>query len=227
MGHVTSVAPRFCNKKVLQRQKPRREPYDRVLIVCEGSKTEPNYLDELIRFHQLSSANVTITGDCGSTPDRVVEKAIEIFENDKDYDRVYCVLDRDAHPTFDAAIQRVRSKSLVRYQGKCRRGTAEFKAIVSTPCFEYWLLLHHRYTRKVMLRCEDVERELRSISEFSNYKKGEKGLYLRTRDYLEQALQYADRANQDAELTGAKNPSTEMPELIRYLLELAKRKGSR
>jgi len=41
----------------LERRKSRRAPYDRVLIVCEGSKTEPNYLQELIDCLELNSAN--------------------------------------------------------------------------------------------------------------------------------------------------------------------------
>ncbi len=33
-----------------------------MLIVCEGSKTEPNYLREFIAHHQLSSANIRKSG---------------------------------------------------------------------------------------------------------------------------------------------------------------------
>lgn len=31
----------------LQRKKALKAPYDRVLIVCEGAKTEPNYFREI------------------------------------------------------------------------------------------------------------------------------------------------------------------------------------
>ncbi len=33
--------------KQLQRKVPKRKPYDRVLIVCEGEKTEPIYFEDL------------------------------------------------------------------------------------------------------------------------------------------------------------------------------------
>lgn len=46
----------------LQRLKERRAPYDRVLIVCEGEKTEPNYFNELKDYYKLNSANVEVTG---------------------------------------------------------------------------------------------------------------------------------------------------------------------
>lgn len=32
--------------KDLRRRKARRDPYDKVLIVCEGSKTEPYYFTD-------------------------------------------------------------------------------------------------------------------------------------------------------------------------------------
>lgn len=37
----------------LARRRARRASYDRVLIVCEGAKTEPNYLRNLIDFLEL------------------------------------------------------------------------------------------------------------------------------------------------------------------------------
>ena len=42
----------------LERRKAKRESYDKVLIVCEGEKTEPNYFNELINFYKLNTANV-------------------------------------------------------------------------------------------------------------------------------------------------------------------------
>ena len=48
-----------------------RKIYDRVLIVCEGKKTEPTYLDDLVDRCRLSNADVVIAG-IGSEPRRVV-----------------------------------------------------------------------------------------------------------------------------------------------------------
>ena len=95
------------NQKMLLRKGPRREPYDRVLIVCEGSKTEPNYLREIVAHYRLSTANVEITGDGGSAPNSVVEYALTLFEGDPDYNAVFCVFDRDGHTTFLQACARV------------------------------------------------------------------------------------------------------------------------
>jgi hypothetical protein len=39
--------------KDLQRRQARRAPYEKVLIVCEGGKTEPNYFTELRDHYEL------------------------------------------------------------------------------------------------------------------------------------------------------------------------------
>ncbi|WP_081660233.1 RloB domain-containing protein [Rhodanobacter denitrificans] len=216
------VRPR--SREALKRREPRREPYDRVLIVCEGSKTEPNYLRELIAHHQLSSANVQITGDGGSAPHSVVEYALELFKKDPDYNRVFCVFDRDGHTTFDAAVQRVRDSALVRREGRRKLGAARFEAITSVPCFEYWILLHFQYSTADMPRFADVEPRLRVVPALSNYNKGVQGLYAQTHAHLQDALERADRANRAAHDAATNNPTTKMPDLIRYLLQLAENK---
>jgi hypothetical protein len=195
-----------------------------VLIVCEGSKTEPNYLRELIVHHQLSSANIQITGEGGSAPNSVVDHAIELFHKDSDYQSVFCVFDRDSHTRFYDAVQRVRDKRLVRLDGKRKLDNAHFEAITSIPCFEYWILLHFQYTTAQMHSFAEVDPRLRTVPELTHYAKGEKGLYIRTHAHLQTALSHADRANRAAQDAGTDNPTTRMPELIRYLLELAKKK---
>lgn len=213
------------DSRSLRRHGPIREPYDRVLIVCEGSKTEPNYLRELIAHYQLSSANIQITGEGGSAPNSVVEYAIELFKKDPDYQSVFRVFDRDGHTRFDDAVQRVRDKNLVRRDGKRKLDNAHFEAITSIPCFEYWILLHFQYTTAEMHRFADVDPRLRAVPELAHYAKGEQGVYTRTHAHLQTALDHADRANRAAEDTGTDNPTTRMPELIRYLLELARKKA--
>lgn len=208
----------------LKRRGPKREPYDRVLIVCEGSKTEPNYLRDLIADLRLSTANVEVTGDCGSSPTSVVDHAIERFEADPDYDEVFCVFDRDGHVGFAAARDRIAGKSLIRKQGGRRIGSARFRGITSIPCFEFWLLLHFKYTTAHLPRFSDVEGHLKRISLFAAYQKGKTGMYSATKHLLPTALNHADRANSAASKAGTDNPTTEFPTLVRYLQGLAARK---
>ena len=67
------------------RRKSSRESYDRVLIVCEGSKTEQNYLRELIDCLKLSSANIEVDEDRGSSPISVVSYAKHRDSREKDW----------------------------------------------------------------------------------------------------------------------------------------------
>jgi len=87
--------------EALRREAQKREPYDLVLIVCEGGKTEPKYLRELRDAFKLSTANIRIAGDeCGSSPRSVVDYALTMYRKEKKYNRVFCVFDKDRHPTY-------------------------------------------------------------------------------------------------------------------------------
>lgn len=88
----------------LQRKKPIRSSYDKVLIVCEGEKTEPNYFQEIVEWYKLNTANVTVDGSGDSSPKSVFERAVKLWEKENQtgnpYDRVYCchsLQERDYH----------------------------------------------------------------------------------------------------------------------------------
>lgn len=126
----------------LARKRARRASYDRVLIVCEGAKTEPNYLRKLVDFFELNTANVEVDGDSDSSPISVVEHSKERYNEEKRtgdaFDRVFCVFDKDSHASYTRAldeVEKAKPKNI-------------FKAITSVPCFEYWLLLHYEFTTK-------------------------------------------------------------------------------
>lgn len=77
----------------------------RYLIVCEGSKTEPNYFREFCDIHRLLASRVSIVPSEGSSPDRVVRHAEILYHEDvafgsDSYDRVFCVFDQDKHPSY-------------------------------------------------------------------------------------------------------------------------------
>jgi len=52
--------PRERQAQKLARKKASRGRYPRVLIVCEGKKTEPNYFEEIRREFRLHTANVRV-----------------------------------------------------------------------------------------------------------------------------------------------------------------------
>ena len=76
------------------RRSPSREPYDVVLIVCEGAKTEPRYFKGLQVEYGLSNANIVITPADRNDPMGIVLLAEQKMSDD-DYDRAFCIFDRE------------------------------------------------------------------------------------------------------------------------------------
>lgn len=198
-----------------RRTEATREPYDRVLIVTEGTRTEPSYLADLVAHYRLNTANVAVVpSERGSDPGTVVATALslrdeEVAQRDA-YDRVYCVFDRDGHTNFDAASRRAEAESLLLAR--------------SWPCFEYWLLLHFVFTRAPFGRtggrssCDNCVLALRK--HFTDYRKATPGVFDRLVSQLETAKAHARRALDDAADDGEWNPSTEMHKLVEYLQAL-------
>ena len=196
----------------LRRRRPIREAYDRVLIVCEGSKTEPAYLSELVDRHKLSTANVVVIGS-GSDPRALVKRAKTLRQaerRDDRYDRVYCVFDRDQHAQFDSASDEARRDGM--------------QLARSWPCFEFWLVLHFTYRRSPYTRsgarteAQNCERDLRQ--HFPHYRKGMAGVFGKLEDRVETAKRHVHRAQSDASATGRDDPSTEVHSLVTYLQSL-------
>lgn len=115
-----------------------RASYDRILIVSEGSKTEPNCFSEIHAAHRLQTAKV-----------EVQPRALE---------QVYAVFDRDDHASYFDALDLAAS-----LDGKLRNDNKQpviFKAIASVPSFELWLLLHYEGIQAPLHRDEVIQRRL-------------------------------------------------------------------
>nr|VFJ99196.1 MAG: RloB-like protein [Candidatus Kentron sp. LFY] len=211
--------PKRSGRDSSRRSEPlvdKRQEY--VLIVCEGQKTEPQYFEDLREKYQLGIVNIEITPAEGSDPLSVVRTAKSRQDSKKKkrkkpFDRVYCVFDRDKHPRFDEASQQIAA---LQGQG--------FRSARSWPCFEFWLLLHFRYTRQPFERdgsrtaAQNCENALKS--KIKEYRKGKRGMFDELLPRLEEAKGNAARALKDAESTGENNPSTEVHELVGYLQNL-------
>ena len=206
----------------LQRQKRQRARKNRYLIVCEGTKTEPHYLQELLNDLRVRPQEARVAPNDGASPDRVVAHALALYEEDQlmgdAFDKVYCVFDRDRHTTFDAAVQRTKDLAAT---GK------PFEAITSTPCFEIWLLLHFGYSEQPFHSAgkrsvgDQVVSALKTKPGFAKYGKGQKGIYGQLKDKLKDALAYAVRLRKHGIATGSINPATDIDELIRAIQALA------
>lgn len=64
-----------------EQKEARRASYARILIVSEGSKTEPLYFEDIRAAYQLHSANVEVQpSQLGTAPIQVVKYARHLFE---------------------------------------------------------------------------------------------------------------------------------------------------
>jgi hypothetical protein len=194
------------------RRAPQREPYDVVLVVCEGAKTEPFYFQGLRRAWRLSSANVHVRSPGASDPPNLVAHALKALR-DEDYDKAFCVFDRDSHAGFHQALEQA-AQSLEGREGR-------LKAIVSWPCFEVWILLHFAMTTRSFAAgagrsaCEQVIREIGGY--LPNYAKGDKSAFDILADRLDTAMANAERLTAHNQETGSENPATSVHTLIAYL----------
>ena len=112
MGRDNS--PKERQRQQLERKRGRRADCDRILVVSEGSKTEPLYFDEIRIEMRLPAANIAVSpGDLGTEPIRVVQYARQLFEQGdklkgiepRAFEQVYAVFDRDDHHTYFDALK--------------------------------------------------------------------------------------------------------------------------
>lgn len=208
----------------LKRQKGKRTG-DLILIVCEGSKTEPYYIEALIKDYEIpkAKAEVEVTGECGSDPLSIVNFAIKKLDS-KNYDYIFCVIDRDKHPNFNDALQKINM-----HKWETGKKSEKFKvkkavAIVSIPCFEYWLILHFQKTTRPFVGngqsispCKDCITYFKSISGFTDYEKGNKDLYTLTKIHINTAINNSKKIISEIQ-ESLKNPSTNFHDLVEFLI---------
>lgn len=203
--------------KEYRRRGPIREPYDVVLIVCEGKKTEPEYFEGLKKAGRLSGANIKVVSGDGNDPVSIVKHALAEFRKGG-YDRVFCVFDRDGHANYHEALDRAASSP------PGRKGRLE--AITSVPCFELWILLHFAYATAPFVKtgnksaCDNVIDAVRI--HLPEYEKAMTGIFERLEPHTNKATTYADRLARHNRDTGSDNPATRVHELVKYLRELKK-----
>jgi hypothetical protein len=196
-----------------------REPYARVLVVCGGQRTEPNYVNGLKSAHNLSSADVRVLQSPQSDPLGIVNYAIAELDRDSDIDRAFCVFDRNGHATFDEATRRLEQSP--------HSQNGRIEAITSWPCFEVWLLLHYQYSTKSYVpesgrsACDNVIRELRN--HLPEYVKFHKDCYKILAAMLDKAPAHAEQLEKHNVESSSSNPGTKMHRLVKFLIEMRKR----
>ena len=219
-------APRERQRRQLERKLTARASYDRILIVSEGSKTEPNYFTEIRKAYRLHTANVAVRpSELGTAPIQVVQYAKALFEKGdrhrgiqaRAFEQVFAVFDRDDHLSYSDALDLAKS-----LDGKLKndaRQAIRFRAIASVPSFELWLLLHYEDVCSPLHRDEVVRRLRRYIP---GYEKGASNAFAITRDVLSVATQRAEALAGRFTAHSAPEPFTAIVDLVGVLTGLRK-----
>jgi hypothetical protein len=215
--------------------KPSREacarPGDAFLIVTEGEVTEPVYFELLRESLQLSTVTVKIQPGSASYPTHVIDSAATeverlakrrkrketaINEVEK-YDHVWAVIDTDV------AERKGIWPDIVQYAA-----SKDVKLAHSTPCFEFWLLLHIQgYTTRAdllngTLAKNAVEKALGK--EYSTNAETAKNIIPTFLAKWPEAFVHAQRVRQHHLAANTKppgNPSTEVDHLVCALNDAA------
>lgn len=217
-------SPKERQRRQLERRLARRTSYDRILIVTEGTKTEPKYFEEIRSFFRINTANVGVySGGLGTSPIQVVAFAKQLFENGdrhkriqaRAFDQVYAVFDRDDHHSYHEALQRA-----AQLDGSLRndiRQSVSFKAVASVPNFELWLLLHYEDIQAPIHRDQVLTR---LCGYFPEYAKGAGNVFATTSPNLQIALKRAAVLAAKFTAWNAPEPFTDVGPLVDLLTKL-------
>lgn len=214
------MSPRRRSSDSYNRRRPTVEPRARVLIVCEGKKTEPFYFEGLRKKLELATFEVKVCGEgCGSAPINVVDHAIKERQKDMEsggsgYDHVWCVIDIESpekHHTLAQALDKAKANNL---------GVA-----ASNPCVEFWFYLHFENKAKPRTSAEmhkAFKKELKKKRQ--SYSKNSRAtidqLYPHTSTAIANAKTVKKSRGWGENLTKV-NPSTHVYKVVELLREIA------
>lgn len=156
---TADLAKGFSKKRT-----PKRPRYieGRILVVCEGVRTEPNYFRSFNKKHNgVFVVDMDFAGG-GINTIQVVDEAIRLKmkaeKGKKPYDAVWAVFDKDSFlpGRFNAAIMKAEANGI--------------SVAWSNEAFELWYLLHFEYRNTGMSRTEYQDAIVRHINAALNYK---------------------------------------------------------
>lgn len=182
-----------------------------ILIVC-GGKTEEHYFSGL--GHWFNLTNVTVSFQKPRARD-ILARVQEKIEAGPSWDEIYCVLDVDDH---HAEVKRLQFA----LAGLSRKNLRA-RAVLSNPCFEYWLLLHFEYTDAPFVSMPGGKTAAQQVIErlcnhIRNYSKTDSGIFDYCREHIGAAVERAHGRRVPHE---GRAPATEVGALVEHLIRLA------
>lgn len=116
-----------------------RNPKKLIVVVCEGSRTEPGYLKSLEKISDKAVVSLRLEDTPHTAPKRLVEVAVDALRESRKLsrksgdpnakiDEAWVVCDVDQHPRMPEALTQAKATGV--------------RMAISNPSFELWLLLH-------------------------------------------------------------------------------------
>jgi len=198
----------FQKKNILTRPQKTRKPR-RILIVCEGTKTEPNYFREFKVTNPEVFDAIDVQGTGYNTVSLITE-AIKIkneaIQRREPYIETWCVFDKDDFTigAFERAINMAEQNKI--------------KCAYSIEAFEIWYLLHFYFYDTAFSRLQYKDK----LSELMEkpYLKNDPGMYALLSKRQSRAIQNAKKLYDKQCLLPLKdrNPITTVFQLVERLI---------
>lgn len=190
----------------LRQRKENTKPIKKkVLIVCEGARTEPNYFKS---FRVYKDCHIV---GSGSNTLSVVKEAIRL-KKENSYSEAWCVFDRDSFPA-----SRVKAALNLAEQNN-------IKCAFSNESFELWYVLHFEYLDTQITRADYCKKLTNLLGK--KYEKNNASIYEEILDRQDQALKFAKKLEKKILPNGAcpanSYPYTTVYKIVERLNKLAK-----
>lgn len=198
------VSGRRRDDRPIGRRGPRRAPKYRILVVCEGRVTEPQYIKAFQHDVRNTRVHVEVAEKTGvpltavHIASRLKKEAADRADREGDdnlrFDIAWAVFDVDAHPNLLQALTLATEQDV--------------QVALSNPCFELWALLHFEDQRSHIERdavASALRRHLPGYEKALPYSK----LKSQYKEAVQRALSLAAEASRHAD--PRRNPTTGGP----------------
>lgn len=185
-----------------------KKELNRVIIACEGTKTEVCYFEaffhDLIQNKNISKSSFVIARHSHTDPIGVLKDLQAELKKDSEFEHQWIVIDRDEHESFADTL----------YQSKAIHVNVAY----SNPCFELWYLLHFEDFNNSIHRHDLPTR----LNKYMLYSKSSTTIYQETLAFQEIAIERAKKLiithSKERELNPIiDNPSTTVYQLVEIL----------
>jgi hypothetical protein len=219
-GDQQALRAKMERKKRRTETAPQLPP--RTMILCEGTKTEPNYLREIVasvnRKYSAYAAdshiklrdNIQLVG-AGRSGSTLLDFAVKNCGSG--IEEVWLVYDHDDFPAEDFNQTPVMADAQTK-----REKSVRYRTAWSNECFELWILLHYIPLASNISRTEYIDK----IREhYPAYEKNAVDIYTILQNKTQIAIEHAKAlagSYPEGTTPSAMAPCTKMHELVAWLL---------